>query len=100
MLEAITNVVANAIAYNVPAGPRDRTMQERDGCADVSIADTGIGISPSDLALVFDPFFRADHARTRDAGGAGLGLTLTRSIVERHGGSVVCTQRAGRRHAR
>jgi two-component system sensor histidine kinase BaeS len=95
LFEAITNVVANAIAYNVPQGRVTVTMRERDGFADVSIADTGIGISPSDLALVFDPFFRADHARTRDAGGAGLGLTLTRSIIERHGGGVVCSSEPG-----
>jgi signal transduction histidine kinase len=96
LLEAITNVVANAIAYNVPEGRVSVTMREHDGVADVSIADTGIGISPTDLSLVFDPFFRADHARTRDAGGAGLGLTLTRSIIERHGGRVVCTSDRGK----
>jgi two-component system, OmpR family, sensor kinase len=96
LLEAITNVVANAIAYNVPEGRVAVTMREHDGFADVSIADTGIGISSSDLALVFDPFFRADHARTSDAGGAGLGLTLTRSIVERHGGRIVCTSEGGK----
>ncbi len=95
LLEAITNVVANAIAYNVPEGRVTVTMREHEGLADVSIADTGVGISPSDLGLVFDPFFRADHARTRDAGGAGLGLTLTRSIIERHGGRVVCTSEHG-----
>jgi signal transduction histidine kinase len=96
LLEALTNVVANAVAYNVPDGHVSVTMRERDGMAEVSIADTGIGISPADQALVFDPFFRADHARTRDAGGAGLGLTLTRSIVERHGGRIVCSSEQGR----
>ena len=95
LLEAITNVVANAVAYNVPEGRITVTMREQGGDAYVSIADSGIGISPTDVALVFDPFFRADHARSRDAGGAGLGLTLTRSIVERHGGRVVCTSEQG-----
>jgi signal transduction histidine kinase len=96
LLEALTNVVANAVAYNVPDGLVSITMRERDGMAEVSIADTGIGISPADLALVFDPFFRADHARTRDAGGAGLGLTLTRSIIERHGGRIACSSEQGK----
>ena len=96
LLEALTNVVANAVAYNVPDGAVRVTMHERDGTAEVAIEDTGIGIAPEDLSLVFDPFFRADHARTRDAGGAGLGLTLTRSIIERHGGRVVCSSEQGK----
>ena len=96
LLEALTNVVANAIAYNGLEGHVTVTMREHEGWAAVSIADTGIGISPSDLELVFDPFFRADHARSRDAGGAGLGLTLTRSIVERHRGQIVCTSEHGK----
>jgi two-component system sensor histidine kinase SenX3 len=90
LLEAVTNVMANAVAYNVPEGAITVSMRERDGMGEVAVTDTGVGISPTDLALVFDPFFRADYARTRDAGGAGLGLTLTRSIVERHGGRVEC----------
>ena len=96
LLEAVTNVMANAVAYNVPDGHVTVSMREHDAFVDVAIADTGIGISASDLSLVFDPFFRADHARTRDAGGAGLGLTLTRSILERHGGRVACTSEPGK----
>jgi signal transduction histidine kinase len=96
LLEAVTNVVANAVAYNVPDGSVRIAMREAAGMAEVSITDTGIGIAPGDLALVFDPFFRADHARTRDAGGAGLGLTLTRSIIERHGGRIVCSSEQGK----
>jgi two-component system, OmpR family, sensor kinase len=95
LLEAVTNVVANAIAYNVPHGQVTVAIEQRDGLAELSVTDTGIGIRAEDLPLVFDPFFRADHARSRDAGGAGLGLTLTRSIIERHGGTVACFSRTG-----
>jgi signal transduction histidine kinase len=91
LLEAVTNVVANAISYNVPNGRVSVDLHAADGLAELAIVDTGIGIAASDLPLIFDPFFRADLARSRDAGGAGLGLTLTRSIVERHGGSIACT---------
>jgi signal transduction histidine kinase len=95
ILEAITNVVANAIAYNVTDGSVSVTLRERGGTAEVTVADTGVGILPGDLPLIFDPFFRADQARSRDAGGAGLGLSLTRSIVERLGGSVRATSEPG-----
>jgi two-component system OmpR family sensor kinase len=91
LLEAVTNVLANAVAYNVPNGRVTVTAREHDGQAEIVVADTGVGIASSDLPHIFDPFFRADQARTRDGGGAGLGLTLTRSIVERHGGTVTCT---------
>jgi heavy metal sensor kinase len=90
LVEAVTNVVANAIQYNVDRGRVDVVLTHRSGAAELSVSDTGIGISGDDLPRVFDPFFRADPARSRDAGGAGLGLAVTRSIIERHGGSVAC----------
>lgn len=95
LLEAVTNVMANAIAYNVPKGRITTTLMSRANRLQLAIADTGVGISDDDLPLIFDPFFRADYARTRDAGGAGLGLALARSIVERHGGSITCTSTLG-----
>ena len=95
LLEAVTNVLANAIAYNVPSGRVAITSRVVDHRVQLSIADTGVGIASQDLPLIFDPFFRADQARTRDAGGAGLGLALTRSIIERHRGSISCTSLPG-----
>ena len=65
-------------------------LTRRSGAAELSVADTGMGIAADDLPRVFDPFFRADPARSRDAGGAGLGLAVTRAIIERHGGSIAC----------
>jgi signal transduction histidine kinase len=90
LAEAVTNVVANAIQYNVDRGRVDVVLTRRSGAAELSVADTGMGIAAHDLPRVFDPFFRADPARSRDAGGAGLGLAVTRSIIERHGGSIAC----------
>ena len=90
LAEAVTNVVANAIQYNVDQGRVDVVLTRRSGAAELSVADTGMGIAADDLPRVFDPFFRADPARSRDAGGAGLGLAVTRSIIERHGGSIAC----------
>ncbi|MGE4056005.1 MAG: ATP-binding protein [Vicinamibacterales bacterium] len=91
LFDAVTNVVANAIHYNVPGGRVSVTIRDCLGGGEITVADTGIGIAPSDLPRVFEPFFRADPARSREAGGAGLGLALTRAIVEAHGGRVTCS---------
>jgi signal transduction histidine kinase len=52
------------------------------------VQDTGIGIDPAETTRIFDPFVRLDAARSRDAGGAGLGLALVKAIVIAHGGTV------------
>jgi signal transduction histidine kinase len=54
----------------------------------ISVADAGGGISPSDLPHIFDRFFRADHSRSRDLGGSGLGLSIAKAIIEAHGGII------------
>jgi len=60
----------------------------RAGCARITVQDNGSGIPEEHLESVFDRFYRVDAARTRAAGGAGLGLAIVRSIVEAHGGTV------------
>jgi signal transduction histidine kinase len=96
LMDAVTNVVVNAIRYNVEGGRVSIVLRQRDGAAELTVADTGVGIAASDLPRIFDPFFRADPARSRDAGGAGLGLAVARAIVERHGGEVVCRSEPNR----
>jgi heavy metal sensor kinase len=78
-------LIDNALKYT-PSGGRVRI----EGAADVTevtmtVADTGAGISPDDLPHVFERFWRADKARSREAGGTGLGLTIAKQIAERHG---------------
>ena len=94
LTEAVTNVIANAIQYNKENGRVDVVLARRSGGVELSVSDTGMGIGADDLPRVFEPFFRADPARSRDAGGAGLGLAVTRSIIERHGGSITCRSTA------
>jgi two-component system OmpR family sensor kinase len=96
LLEAVTNVVTNALRYNVPAGRVTVETHLENGRAVLRVADTGIGIAAEDLPHVFDPFFRGDPARSRDTGGAGLGLAVARTVAEEHGGTIHCDSAPGR----
>jgi signal transduction histidine kinase len=85
---AIDNLLENAHKYTeAPTAPIELRASAGDALA-LEVVDHGIGISKEDLALVFRPFFRADRSRTRATGGLGLGLALTRRIVEAHGGTI------------
>jgi signal transduction histidine kinase len=92
---ALTNLVSNAIQYNQEGGSVVVSAAADNRLATLTIADTGIGIAPDDLDRIFEPFFRADPARSRDAGGAGLGLSVAARIVEQHGGRIDCSSRPG-----
>jgi heavy metal sensor kinase len=86
--QVIVNLLDNAIKYTPPKGSVSLQVYARDGRACLEIADSGIGIPPDVLPHVFDRFFRADQARSRDLGGAGLGLAIVRSICVAHSGRV------------
>ena len=62
---------------------------------EVTVADTGPGINPQDLPLVFERFYRVDPSRARTTGGAGLGLTIARQLVETHGGTIRVDSQSG-----
>ena len=85
---AVLNLIDNAIKYS-PAGGTVRVGVERQGdrCV-LEVIDCGPGIPPEDREKVFDRFYRVDKARSRDAGGSGLGLSIVRWAVEAHGGSI------------
>lgn len=78
----------NAVQYTPPPGHVTLSLVCEGPTAVVEVADTGIGISAEDIPHVFDRFYRADRARSHDAGGSGLGLSIARWIAERHGGSI------------
>jgi signal transduction histidine kinase len=85
---ALLNLVENAIKYT-PAGGKVELSVERDGHqAVVAVRDTGVGMDPADVDTIFEPFVRLDPARARDTGGAGLGLSIVRSIVSTHAGTL------------
>jgi signal transduction histidine kinase len=85
---ALLNLVENAIKYTPRGGKVELRLSVRVGTAEVEVSDTGIGLEPAEAERIFDPFVRLDAARSRDTGGAGLGLAIARSIVAAHGGTL------------
>jgi len=82
------NLVENAVKYTPRGGKVELSLTATGGSAEVAVADTGIGVEPADAERIFEPFVRLDAARSRDTGGAGLGLAIARSIVVAHGGTL------------
>jgi signal transduction histidine kinase len=92
--QVINNLLGNALRYTPEGGAITVRAARLAGPApalQVSVIDTGPGIDPAALPLVFDRFYRADKSRTRSSGGSGLGLAIVKQLVEAHGGSV-CAQ--------
>jgi CheY-like chemotaxis protein len=82
------NLIANAIKYTPAGGRVEVELRRRGSHAFLQVRDTGIGLSPDVLPRVFDLFMQAEHSLARAQGGLGIGLTLVRTLVERHGGTV------------
>lgn len=81
-------LIDNAIKYTPEGGRVQVGLQALDAQAAIRVTDSGIGISESDQPHIFDRFWRADKVRSRGVGGAGLGLSIARWIVEQHHGSI------------
>lgn len=93
--EALTNVVTNALTYTPEGGYITLRIIQTAARVGIEVQDTGIGISPLDLPRIFDHFYRADKARSADTGGVGLGLTIAKRILERHGGTITVASEVG-----
>ncbi len=88
MRQVLLNLADNAIKYTPPEAHINFAVQRYDSTAQVSVADNGPGIPEEDRAHLFDRFYRAEQSRTREKGGAGLGLAIAKKIVEAHRGSL------------
>ena len=86
--QLVVILVDNALRYTATGGQVDVDVARRDGSAVMAVTDSGIGIPPEALDHVFERFYRADDARTRDSGGAGLGLAIAQKLVDEHGGRI------------
>lgn len=92
----LSNALRHALRSDNGGAAVHLQVQPRPGSVEVSVADNGPGLSPEAQAHVFDRFWRADAARSRDRGGSGLGLAICRSIVTAHGGQIWVTSEPGR----
>jgi heavy metal sensor kinase len=88
MKQVVVNLLDNAIKYTPNGGHVHMTIGCEDGCAVLDVADEGIGIPAEALPHVFKRFYRVDGSRSRDQGGAGLGLSIVESICTAHGAQV------------
>ena len=86
--QVVRNLMANAIAHTPPQGTVAVTARQLEGAVEVTVADSGYGISPQDLPYIFERFYRVDRSRARATGGSGLGLTIAKSLIEAHGGKI------------
>ena len=89
--QVITNLLSNAVNHNREGGEIRITTQSSNGAALLTVADTGPGIAPEHLPHLFGRFYRADAARTAAQGRSGLGLAISKAIVEAHGGTIEVT---------
>ncbi|MBI4057337.1 MAG: hybrid sensor histidine kinase/response regulator [Elusimicrobia bacterium] len=86
--QVLTNLCTNAIQYTSAEGQVSLSLRLESGEAEISVEDTGIGIPTEDLPRIFDRFFQSANAQKFRKGGFGLGLTITKEIVEAHGGKI------------
>ena len=86
--QVVWNLLSNAIKFTPPEGRVQITLHRASSYVSLTVADTGEGIEPSFLPMVFERFRQADPSSRRRAGGLGLGLAIVRSLVEMHGGTV------------
>jgi signal transduction histidine kinase len=93
--QAIENLVANALRHTPADGTITLRASQADGVATLLVGDTGGGIAPAHLPFVFERFYKVDAARAAESTGSGLGLSITKAIIERHGGTIGVTSQPG-----
>jgi signal transduction histidine kinase len=93
--QVLFNLLDNAVRFTPPGGEVTVSAHQHNGSVEVSVVDTGVGISPEHLPRLFERFYRADPARSREDGGTGIGLAIARSVVEAHGGKIRASSTPG-----
>lgn len=88
LLQAIRNLVDNACKYSPPRGIIEISTFPVNGGVKINVSNQGEEIDASSLPFIFERFYRAEHSRSRDVGGAGIGLAIVKELIEAHGGHV------------
>jgi signal transduction histidine kinase len=89
MRTTIRNLLENAFKYSLPdSGPVEISAEQHGDVVVIRVTDDGVGIPESDVAHVFEPFFRIDRSRSKSTGGYGLGLSICKRVMEAHDGSI------------
>lgn len=86
--QVLLNLVGNALQFTPSGGSVVVSAAQRNKEIKISVSDTGIGISPEDIENIFTRFYRVDKSRSRAGGGSGIGLTISKYLVEAHGGRI------------
>lgn len=94
--QVLWNLLSNAVKYTETGGNIIMDVTEKAGNAVIRVSDDGIGIAAEDQPLIFERLYRTDRSRSRNTGGAGIGLAIVKSIVEAHGGKVSVESEPGR----
>lgn len=94
--QVLTNLVSNAIKYSNDGGMIHVVIEDTKNSGIIHVEDNGIGIPQEDLGRIFERFYRTDKSRNRKTGGAGIGLTIVRTIVQAHGGNISVESKEGK----
>ena len=94
--QALSNLVANALRHTPSGGTIDLEATSNADGSELRVIDSGSGIAPEHVANVFERFYKVDSSRTSGTAGSGLGLSIAKAIVERHGGTIAVESRPGR----
>ena len=86
--QVLGNLLNNALRHTSPGGTVTLTATAHGGTVEIAVADDGEGFTAEDGSRLFERFFRADSARTRENSGSGIGLTISRALVDAHGGAI------------
>ncbi len=95
MTQVLTNILDNALRHTPEGGRITLAAKEVNDMVELSVEDTGPGLSLEDINRIFERFYRTDSSRQREDGGSGLGLAIARSIVQAHGGQLSAESESG-----
>jgi PAS domain S-box-containing protein len=91
--QALTNIIDNAIKYTYEHGQITISIRAIDGAVEIVVKDSGVGINPEHIGHVFEKFFRGSNPLSVKEGGSGLGLYISRKLIELHGGTIKVTSK-------